>query len=266
MLGYYENHVSIRKNKLCPFKLAKAENSLSTRCNWHKNIEILLVVSGEGRIQYATEQYSLDVGDMIVINSGALHRPYSEKGVGYYYLIIDESFCLENGLDLTRLDFEKKVRDPKTEALFFEVVRCMGETEEPLASAQKRSSVLSLLIDLCGRHASPILSDEIKTAPSEEYVKFVLNYINENFAQPIRLETLAEHCGITKFHLSREFKRYTGQTIFAYVNILRCKNAELCLAEGMSVTQAAHESGFESLPYFSRTYRKLMGVCPSRVK
>jgi AraC-like DNA-binding protein len=38
------------------------------------------------------------------------------------------------------------------------------------------------------------------------------------------------------------------------------------MAEGMSVTEAAFECGFESLSYFSRTYKKIMGVSPSKNK
>ena len=81
---------------------------------------------------------------------------------------------------------------------------------------------------------------------------------------PLSLDTLASLCGVTKFHLMRQFKQYTGQTIFSYLNHLRCQNAELLIAEGNSITEAAYASGFESLSYFSRTYKKHMGTAPSK--
>ena len=98
------------------------------------------------------------------------------------------------------------------------------------------------------------------------YIKKVLEYIAEHYTEPLTLEDVADVCGITKYHLAREFKRFTGLTVITYVNILRCKRAEVCLAEGKTVTEAAVESGFDSISYFSRTYKKLMGVTPSEKK
>ena len=37
----------------------------------------------------------------MVVNSDALHRIYSKTGVDYLYIIIDESFCLENGISIS---------------------------------------------------------------------------------------------------------------------------------------------------------------------
>ena len=40
----------------------------------------------------------------------------------------------------------------------------------------------------------------------------------------------------------------------------------MLLAEGKTVTEAAYESGFESLSYFSRRYKRIMGISPSKNK
>ena len=63
--------------------------------------------------------------------------------------------------------------------------------------------------------------------------------------------------------MSRDFKKYTGNTVFEYINISRCKTAATLIASGMSVSAAANECGFENLSYFSRTYKKYMGKLPS---
>ena len=71
---------------------------------------------------------------------------------------------------------------------------------------------------------------------------------------------------ITKFHLIREFKRYTGQTVFTYINILKCKKAQSCLMDGLTVTETATECGFDNVSYFSQVYKKIMGVSPNKTK
>ena len=96
------------------------------------------------------------------------------------------------------------------------------------------------------------------------YVKSVIEYINANYSREVNLDELASLCGITKFHLAREFRKITGQTILTYTNILRCKKASVLIAEGKTVTEAALDCGFDSLSYFSRTYKKIMGNPPSK--
>ena len=91
-------------------------------------------------------------------------------------------------------------------------------------------------------------------------------HINENYTNPIGLEKISEIMGINKSYLSREFKKYTGQTVHTYINLVRCKKAEQCISDGMTVTEAAMECGFETLSYFSRTYKKLMNASPSEIK
>ena len=269
MNSYYENHESIKKNKLCPFKLVKSYETTAVPCNWHKNIEMLLIIEGEGNIQYSTESLKLAADDIIIINSGILHRPYSDTGISYYYLIIDDTFCSENGIDVIEFTFEKKFRSDETRHKFEDIITKMGEYEEcqnPISIVGLRSAVLALLTDLCTNHAFTSRKNSSQTSASEEYVKRVLEHINKNYTDSICLESLAELCGITKFHLAREFKKHTGQTVFTYINTLRCQNAEHCISNGMSVTEAAYASGFDSLSYFSRTYKKRMGTPPSRTK
>ena len=124
---------------------------------------------------------------------------------------------------------------------------------------------MSILIEAC---SSARIADKGKPEEdrSERHVKRVIAYFNDNLAETITMDDLSELCGVTKFHLAREFKRYTGQTVFTYLNFLRCKRAKLLISGGKRVAEAAYECGFESLSYFSRTYKRLIGEAPSSSK
>ncbi len=270
MNSYYEHHTALQKDKLCPFKITMAKHSpFLGECNWHENIEILFVFDGLGSIQYGKDILPLEPGDIIVVNSGALHRASSNCGVGYYVIIIDERFCTENGLDTSNICFDRRFRDIETEQLLQSMVtrmRAYSNNPVPLTAAMLRCAALNLLIDLVAHHSGAETVVPTQIFPAEVYVKKALTYLNENYTAPIHLEQIADLCGITKYYLAREFKRLTGQTVFTYANMLRCKKAQMLLAQGKTATEAALQSGFESLPYFSRTYKKLMGTSPSRNK
>ena len=265
----YEHHLHLRRDKLCPFKFKKCEDVFNSVCNWHHNVEILLVTEGEGRIQYGTDDFAIREHDVIIVNSDVLHRVYSDRGISFIYVIVDESFCIENGIEMNSRIFEYKVTSCSLEGLYLQANKAYAEyrnSPTPINTAKARCSTLSLIIELCANHT---VQDEGRPnlySASERYVKQALEYLGDHFSEPVALEEIADICGITKYHLARVFKIYTGQTLFTYVNILRCKKAEICLSRGMTVTEAAQECGFESLSYFSRTYKKLIGHSPSGEK
>ena len=267
MLTQYEHHAAIRQNKDCPYLLRIGKNIRDTVCNWHQNIEMFLITNGQGQIRCGANEYPLSPSDVVVVNSGTVHRIYSETGIDYYCVIIDEQFCKENGLDTEHCRFSERFCDPKTEALFLRMIALMTKNEREssqLETAKLRIAILTLLVDLFENHLPDPRNTVEQSSRSDEYVKKALLYINEHYTSPITLDEIAAAVGVSKFHLERAFKKYTDQTIFTYLNILRCKNAAQCIRDGMTVTQAAYENGFESLSYFSRIYKKLMGSSPSK--
>lgn len=268
----YETHLLIRRDKLCPFYFRLIENAVDSICNWHKNIEVILITQGMGTIRYGNRDLDFRAGDIIVVNSETLHWLYSKQGMSFYYLIIDESFCIENGITTDNRVFVPLFQKEETKSLFEaaagELTVYYNEKKTvdscQIQASKVRLSVLRLLIDLCENH-STIRETQIRDKKhSEDYVKKVIAYMEMQYKERVTLDSLATMCGITKCYLAREFKAYTGQTVLTYLNMLRCKNAEASLAAGMSVTETAYECGFESVSYFSRTYKKLMGTLPSK--
>ena len=265
----YEHHLTLKQDKLCPFKFKSLNNFRDTICNWHRNIEIMLVTEGEGRVQYSSEDIALSKGDIVVVNTGELHRVYSETSISIDYVIIDESFCHENGIDTVDRYFDRVFKSTEIEELFecaYERYTEYKSDPTPIKIARVRLAVLELIAELYENCSSDAKVAHSGQDTPQDYIKKVLEYLAEHYTEPLTLDGVASICGITKFHLAREFKKYTGQTVVTYINILRCKKAEVCLSDGMTVTEAAGESGFDSISYFSRTYKKLMGVSPSSKK
>ncbi len=265
----YEHHINIRSDALCPFKISHTIcSSADSIANWHNNIEILFFSEGTASVQYGSERFDVKGEEMVIINSNALHRICNKNNLNYYLLIVDESFCRENGIDIQNCVFEKKFIDQEAGRLLVRAVESIiaYNKAEPFSSTKARCAVLNFLTYLCTTHLLSTVATTENRHFSEKYVKDIMKYLNEHFEEKIDLDMLASLCGITKFYLSREFKHHTGQTIFTYITMLKCKKAQLCLTSGMSVTETAVVCGFDNVSYFSQTYKKAMGVSPSDVK
>lgn len=235
----------------------------STVLNWHKNIEIIYCTAGCGIAQIDSLKFNFKKNDIIIVNPNEIHSFSSVGSVTYQCLIIDNDFCIENGLDAQKMKFSSFINDNVLEALFIAVAREINAYRENMTSiraARIRREILSFLIELCENHAVP---NEARTHYSGKRVKKIISHIQENLSQPLSLEAIARSVNISKYHLCREFKELTGITIFSFINNARCAEAQSLITKGSSVSEAAFAVGFENLSYFARKFKETMGYLPS---
>ncbi len=230
--------------------------------NWHTNIEILYCIHGVGQIQCGSELHSFAVGDLFVVNADTPHSICSEGSVSYRCLIIDNRFFRENGFHIETLHFQNAIRDPETVRLFESVVEAFHcfDAQNICAVADIRYAVLGFLRALCGKHTAVKPKD---TGSANTRIKDAITYIRQNLSRSLSLEDIANHVGISKFHLSREFKVFTGKTIVQTANLIRCTEAKRLIEGGMGVSAAATACGYENLSYFTRTFKKYFRILPS---
>lgn len=270
MITNHELHHKSKMDSLRPFIIHPWHSESNLISNWHSNIEIICALDGELFLQYDDEILKMSKGELSIINSNVLHRVKIDRDKKYHCIIIDNQFCLQNGIDTENLIFDKQFTSAEACNLCEQVAI---NNEEYLKNptdiniAKLRSSVLLLLIDICENHRiSSVSTQKTRSKTSEQYVKNVISYLADNYQERITLDTLSDLCGITKCHLSREFKKYTGQTVMTYLNLLRCKNAQKIIKQGGTITEAATSVGFEDLSYFSKTYKSLIGISPTKDK
>ncbi|WP_313318278.1 AraC family transcriptional regulator [Stenotrophomonas sp.] len=92
-----------------------------------------------------------------------------------------------------------------------------------------------------------------------------INHIRREYAAPMRVELLARRAGMSLSSLHRHFKAVTGMSPLQYQKRLRLQEARRRLsARQDSAASIAYAVGYESASQFSRDYRRLFGVPPSR--
>ena len=88
-------------------------------------------------------------------------------------------------------------------------------------------------------------------------------FIDSHFAEPIDLDNIADEAFFSKFHFIREFKKIYRNTPHQYLIQVRIEKAKELLQTAVPVRDACYEVGFESLPSFSRLFRRMTGLTPS---
>ncbi|MCS3515999.1 AraC-type DNA-binding protein [Pseudomonas grimontii] len=96
-------------------------------------------------------------------------------------------------------------------------------------------------------------------------VSQAIQWIRRDYAEPIRVEALAQKAVMSVSAFHRHFKAVTNLSPLQYQKRVRLLNARmLMLASASSVTKAAFEVGYESATQFSRDYARVFGLPPAR--
>lgn len=117
---------------------------------------------------------------------------------------------------------------------------------------------------LTGPYGAEIAKLALPDTHAERVAK-TIHYIRDHFAEPIRVEQLAEVAMMSASSFHHHFKTMTSMSPVQYQKQLRLVEARrLMLSEAANVSEAAYHVGYESASQFSREYTRSFGVAPKR--
>lgn len=238
--------------------------------HWHTNFEVIHVISGKLSLHLDNVQYVLYENDVAFVGCGAMHRAEPEECV-YECAVFDLSII--SGYNTTKIfEYIGPLISQNAEvdaicASAAEYARSMfpiAATEGSYYELEIASVISSVLCELYRAEAIRNITPESKKISHRRSVMAqLIGEIEKNYAQRITLADLAESAQINEKYLCRFFKEFTGFTPIDYINRLRIDKACYQLAVNkMSVTDAAYECGFNELSYFSKCFKKYMGMSP----
>ena len=230
--------------------------------HWHEHTEMHYIFKGEGKLKYGDELFSLQGGDLAVINGNELHR-----GVGgscdYICIIIPPSFFEQN-----HSIFEKVVRSEYISEVITKIYECYKRGDG--ADLLEIKGYTYLLASYLMRNQTvKTLGESIYSGHVNKLnrVNETIKYLSSNYDKQITTRSLAETAHLSEGYFCQIFKEVTGKTAMEYLNHIRTDKAEKMLKKTeMTVTEIAFCCGFDDANYFSRTFKKIKGVSPQSVR
>ena len=117
---------------------------------------------------------------------------------------------------------------------------------------------------LSGRHGGAIRSLGVADSHARRIARAVA-IIRAGFADPLRVEQLAEAAGMSPSSFHAHFRALTSLTPLQFQKQLRLIEARrTMLAHGGGIAAAAYGVGYESVPQFTREYGRMFGLPPAR--
>src|SRR3954452_13253971 len=117
---------------------------------------------------------------------------------------------------------------------------------------------------LAGPQGSRLRQIASAGAPAHRIARAV-RWLKDHFADPLRVEALARHVGMSPSAFHLHFKGVTALSPLQYQKRLRLQEARrLMLGEGLDAAEAAFQVGYESPSQFGREYRRMFGTPPRK--
>ena len=241
------------------------------RMHTHPKIELLYFEKGRGIFRAEGNEYSLESGDLLVMQPAESH--YITPNPKYAY----ERKVLHFGADTLRaIDPEGQLlrcvvnRKPGKGNLYrakdFTGGSCAPYFDRMLSPfGDTRVNIFAGLIPLLAE-MSQIHQTRTEDAPNDTRISQIIRYINANLEKPLTLDGLCEDFFLSKTQLCRLFKEATGTTAWQYITTKRLMKAVQKMDAGEKPTHIFAQCGFSDYSNFYRAYVKHFGHAPGEQK
>jgi len=108
-----------------------------------------------------------------------------------------------------------------------------------------------------------IINNEKEKKP----IQSAKQYMELHYREPLTLENVGDYVELNAAYFSSLFKKETGQSFSEFLTSVRMKKAkELLMIRGRTVLDIANSVGYSDEKYFSRTFKKNVGLTPSEYR
>jgi len=102
---------------------------------------------------------------------------------------------------------------------------------------------------------------------SDDKIRETEEYLQENLAQPLSIELLADRIGMGPRNFIRRFKAATGRVPGAYIQMLRVAAAKEMLEQGAtSIQVVSSRIGYEDVAFFRGLFKRHTGLTPAEYR
>jgi AraC-type DNA-binding domain-containing proteins len=249
----------------------------SVNIHHHDFYELYYFISGDVKYLIEGKVYYLKPGNLVLINSKELHQAVINSGENTYERIvlwIDKAFlqqlstsktelaaCFEsddkrNVLEIG-LEDQKNIRSLLNKIISLENYNGVGY------ELLYKVYIIELMIYINNLAFNTQSGGNIEIKKSK-LIDHIIGYINNHIDEDITIDDIAKEFYISKFHLSRKFKKYTGTTIHRYIIQKKLIEAKELILKEMQIKDVYKQCGFGDYSNFFRAFKNEYGITPKQ--
>jgi AraC-like DNA-binding protein len=231
--------------------------------------EIIFITGGQGKYNVEGREYEANGGCAFLIRPLTFYKlSINENEAFSFYSVRFSKEAISKNLSVI---LDRLISDEEIGERFFSRSHfCdhvssaferaeLAESMRELERNELLGAILSELIVFLSSADSPVAN-----LTDDELGARVVRFLNRNIDKNISLDWLARRFFVSKYHLCRAFKKYSGTSVHSYINHKRIMYAKQLIEAGETASGAAERVGFGDYSAFYRAYVKIVGKSPSK--
>lgn len=274
ILDKHENDNSTMQSiylKVLYAKKFSTSNNINSRIHFHPFTEFYFILDGKGKFSIEDRVINTNKDDFFIINSNVGHSIYSGEDENLVYISFGvDSIFVKNLLNDDNIDEDKYIyknieKDQDYFIKSFDIINEEFNSNNIFAQSMANAKASEFVITLLRNFKDEIvITNDIKINKQIDYIK---NFIDNNYSEDIKLESLSKMAYMNKFHLIAEFKQSYRVTPIDYLILKRIEvTKNLLISTNHSMEEISSIVGFNSQSYFNQVFRKKVGLTPSQFR
>ena len=229
---------------------------------------ILYTIKGEGLLNYNGKEYILAPNSLFWIDC-TKHHSYKETSGDWEFIwihIYGSTSAEYYSIFEKNIDIVYTISPSLHESLngIHNTLIKLCQEASLTSELQISSYISQLLTNICVDSLSYTdKSISIESSSASNTMKNIVLYLEDHFNEDISMEQLSNIFYISKYYISREFKKYMGIGVWDYLTGLRINYAKEQLKDSdQSVGEIAISCGIPNVSHFINTFKSREGVTP----
>ena len=258
------------------YVIRKYQNDQNPIAHMHEKFEVFISLSDRGSLFVKEKGYPLSYGAIFILQPFEIHRCFSHGNVEHERYILQfpkevlERLSTKN-TDLIGIFSHAPVvivaSGEQMEELLGILQKLHDESDGSFGEDVLRNLTFELfLLKIAqlaydSKDALPVKGEEEE---GSSQIDEILQYIHENYAENISLDSVAKHFYISKSRLCKIFKDHTGFSVGDYIITYRIRMACVLLRKGIHVKEVGERVGFRTSTHFIRIFKQRTGYSPGK--
>ena len=248
--------------------------------HWHTEFEFVYVETGTVYFGISDKQFALSEGQGVFINSKILHRYFSQGNAIVpnfvlmpYFIAAQDSLIYQKyvlPIMASPMDYQIFSQDIPWQAQALSLMREMMAAQENASDVELVNSYLIQKIWHIlyqNTDVEHMGKKENYSASSQARLQLMMQYIHQDFAYNISLSDIADQAKVSKSTALNLFQRYLGISPVTYlVNYRLQEAAKLLASTEKKVTVISKDTGFDSVDYFCKAFKKYYKLTPTEYR
>ncbi|HIS57594.1 MAG: AraC family transcriptional regulator [Lachnospiraceae bacterium] len=243
--------------------------------HWHSEVEFLYLTEGSAVFMVEREQIQLREGDVLFIRPDVLHGSMDRNHCAPTFRALDFDPAFLSGIAndaiqqkyLSPMFFGslphyrflgRDSEDGKRMYALLTQIHAIFTEDRDGGELLIKSMIYEMLYHLYRNIKNDGEKGYIPDVRKSEFIRKIVEYVQDNYENPIPLKEIAGHLAVSEGYFCRSFKENFHMTFGNYLNDVRMGEAEKLVREtDLTMEEIARKTGFNNSNYFTVCFKRM---------